>query len=239
MVEYQIKRCSPIVFSRSGDRFATVEGGTFSITIMCLHSGVVKCKLSGHGGPITGLSWSDGDRTLSSVSTDGACLFWDCATYQRLQQIEYINKLQQWSAVAAMPVLGQAAARSATGLVHQVQDGDVSCEIAVPPGTNLGLALLAAGKVLVTGDAMGNLLCYPWSSTIPGRDRVRQQLRTASHSAAVMHICPAANETLLVSAAADGTVVVWDTEVGFAHWTTQIAINHGHVHQSLRYCMHI
>lgn len=217
VVEYPLKRCTPLVFSRSGEQFAAVEGSSFSISVLCLYSGEMKCKLSGHGGPITGLSWSEGDRTLCSVSTDGACLFWDCATQQRLQQVEYINKLQQWSSVAAMPVFGQATARSAAGLVHVCQGGDSTCEIGVPPGRNLGLALLASGKVLVIGDALGNLLCFPWSSTISGGERVRQQLRTASHSAAVIQICSAANESLVVSAAADGTVIVWDVQVRFYH----------------------
>lgn len=215
LVEYGLKRCSPIAFSRSGELFAAVEGNSFTITIMCLHSGNIKCKLSGHGSPVTALSWSDGDRTLCSTCTGGACLFWDCDTHQRLQQIEHINKLQQWCAVASMPPFGQATARGATGLVHTVQDGEVSCEITVPPGTNLGLALLGAGKVLLIGDAVGNLLCFPWSPTLPARDRMRQQFCTAAHSAAVICICPAANETLLVSAAADGTIIVWDTQVRF------------------------
>jgi WD40 repeat protein len=182
---------------------------------MSVYSGEVKCKFSGHGGHITALSWSECDRTICSVSTSGACLFWDCATYQRLQQVECINKLQQWSAVAAMPGFGQATARGASGLVHVLQDGKVTCEIGVPPGTHLGMTLLASGNVLVLGDAAGNLLSYPWSSSIPANDRLRQQIRTAAHSAAVMYIFSAANETLLVSAAADGTIIVWEPQVCF------------------------
>jgi WD40 repeat protein len=215
-VEYPLKHCSPLVFSHSGELFAAVEDGSLSITVMCLHSGDVKCKLSGHGGPITGISWSDGDRTLCSVATDGACLFWDTYNHLRLQSMDHIDKLQQWCGVAAMPALGQATARGATGLVQVIQDGRASSQIAVPAGVNLGLALLGAGRVLVVGSAMGKLLCYPWSSTVPGKERVRQQLRTAAHSAAVMRIYPAANEALLVSAAADGTVIVWDMQVCFS-----------------------
>lgn len=203
-----------MVFSRSGELFAAVEGTSFTIVIMALHSGDVKCKFSGHGGLVTGLSWSEHDHTLCSVSSDGACLFWDISSQQRLRQVEYINNMRPLSAVSAMPVPGYATARSTSGQAQAIVDGDVSCEVAVPPGAGLGMELLGDGNVLVLGDAMGNLLCYPWSSCIPARDRIHKRLLTTSHSAAVISVCAAANETLLVSAAADGTVIIWDAQVG-------------------------
>jgi WD40 repeat protein len=212
-MDYGLRQCTPLALSNSGSRFAVVENGSFTILLVALYTGECMGKLRGHGGPITALSWSEGDRTLCSASSDGAVLFWDGASQQRLQRFEHVNKILQLGAVAAMAPQGHASSRAASGLVCELQNGQVVCEVGLPPGRQLPICLLAGGRVLIGGSSCGALLSYPWAPELPGPARARQQMQTPAHSSRVQHLRSVANETILVSAAADGTIIAWDMQV--------------------------
>jgi len=207
--EFGYPKTSPIAVSATGHQFAVVAGGSFSIIICQMLSGGVVARLTGHASTVTGLSWMHDDHVLCSASLDGTVIFWNCQTRQRLQDFDYANKMQQFQSVFAMPQIGRVTIRAKSGLLCCIERGDLITHTSGPTGNMLGSCLLGFGRVLLVGDAVGNIHSWPWH----GKQEVGRSSQLPAHSAQLLHLCACAGQSMLVSAAADGTVIVWDVQV--------------------------
>lgn len=207
--EFGYPKTFPLVLSSAGCLFGAVMGGSFSIVVCKTFTGQVMARLKGHASTVTALSWTHDDRILCSASVDGSVIFWNWKTRQRLQEFDYTNKLQQMQSVMAMPKEGHVTIRAQSGLISCVEHGEAVKNVSGPPGKAAGACLLGFGSILLIGDTVGNIHCWPWHVK-PG---ISSPQLLPAHSVALLHICSCAGQSMLASTAVDGTVIIWDLQV--------------------------
>lgn len=207
--EFGYPKSFPITVSSAGHLFAAVVGGYFSIIICETLSGEVVARLKGHASTVTSLSWTHDDQILCSASVDGTVMFWNWQTQQRLQDMEYANKQQQFQSVFAMSTNGHVTLRSQSGILCCIEHGELVKLASGPSGKALGTCLLGSGRVLLVGDTAGNIHCCPWHTKSGECDPPQH----SAHSTPLLHMCACAGQSMLISSAADGTMIVWDLQV--------------------------
>lgn len=166
-------------------------------------------RLKGHASTVTALSWSQDDQILCSASVDGSVIFWNWRTRQRIQDFDYTNKCQQVQTVMAMPEDGHVTIRAQSGQVFYIEHGEVVKHVPGPPGKVAGACLLGYGRILLIGDRAGNIHSWPWHA----KPVICAPLLISAHSVALLHMCSCAGQSMLVSTATDGTVIIWDMQV--------------------------
>jgi WD40 repeat protein len=208
---FSISRATALAFSSSGHYFAVASGSVISLynTLACTFVG----KLKGHLSAVSTIRWAADDRTLLSTSSGGVVYVWDIVTMQRLRECEFINKACNFHGLQISADGHRAAARSTQGEIHLLSCGASVHHVMVPPGANLPIVLTAGERMLLAGTAAGEIIAWPWPEQTPAPAFYQEAVTTAAHVAPLQHMCVAGMGSLLVTAAGDGTIIVWSLQV--------------------------
>jgi WD40 repeat protein len=220
--EYNITKAAPLAFCASGYLFAAAGAGSFSITVYETFTGETYTRLKGHTGRVANVAWTRDDSILVSCSLDGAVIFWDIRSRSRLKDLQFGNKLNQFDTLVPSSDGRSAAVRSRSGTITLVKDGCAAHDVEGPAGDKTPVLVLGGEQLLAAGNGIGEIQTWPWPRAVPAPQSFQQSMALPAHGAPVSAMCVCAGGTMLVSASADGVVIVWDMQVD--PWHARIAL---------------
>jgi WD40 repeat protein len=206
-----VAKADALAFSSSGHYFAVSAAAL--ITIFATITRTAVGRLKGHMSTVTAMRWSPDDRTLLSGSAGGAVYFWDLVTMSRVRDWEYVDKVSTFSAVQLCADGKHGVVRATQGAVHIVAEGASIHSVPAAPGNAAPLALVANERMILGGTDTGDIQSWAWPPALPAPPSFAEGVVTAAHGAPLRHLCVAGNGSMLVTAADDGTILVWSMQV--------------------------
>ncbi|XP_035778469.1 cilia- and flagella-associated protein 57-like [Anopheles albimanus] len=200
---FNLASCTQLQFSNQGHLLAAAHGKT--ITLICIFTFEVVQTLKGHNGSILSLSWSTDDAILASGGNDGAIYKWNVVTGERLEEV--VQKGIQYRSLALTSDAQSVYSITNTGLIREVAKSDIAREFKIPELTPLtDMALARSDAILFVGSVKGHLynVQVPLVDTSSGNCTNFRFFNTK-----VTKICITYDDCTLITAADDGTLIVW------------------------------
>lgn len=195
------KSCYAVSYSPGGKYLVANSGG--SIVVFSPYTLRVMATLIGHSSPVRSLTWCPFDMTLTSACFAGTVAVWDlprgeqrAPTFPRLGKVlsafydEYLDLLCVLTNDGVVKVLGEAG----------------SSAIEVPGAPYSSLLLVRNLHLLLLGTPSGRLRLYLWP-LLPNAPAPDFQTFPI-HSSPITHIALSEAHNTLITASADGSVVL-------------------------------
>ncbi|XP_058125091.1 cilia- and flagella-associated protein 57 [Anopheles ziemanni] len=200
---FNLANCTQLQFSNQGHLLAAAHGK--SITLICIFTFEIVQTLRGHNGAILSLSWSTDDAILASGGNDGAIYKWNVVTGERLEEV--VQKGIHYRSLALTADAHSVYSITNTGLIREVAKSDIAREFKIPELTPLtDMALARSDAILFVGSVKGHLynVQVPLVDTSSGNCTNFRFFNTK-----VTKICITYDDCTLITAADDGTLIVW------------------------------
>uniref|UniRef100_A0A182NUB5 WD_REPEATS_REGION domain-containing protein n=1 Tax=Anopheles dirus TaxID=7168 RepID=A0A182NUB5_9DIPT len=200
---FNLASCTQLQFSNQGHLLAAAHGKM--ITLICIFTFEIVQTLKGHNGSILSLAWSTDDAALVSGGNDGAIYKWNVVTGERLEEV--VQKGIQYRAIALTSDAHSIYSITNTGLIREVAKSDIAREFKIPELTPLtDMALARSDAILFVGSVKGHLynVQVPLVDTSSGNCTNFRFFNTK-----VTKICITYDDCTLITAADDGTLIVW------------------------------
>ncbi|XP_058450791.1 cilia- and flagella-associated protein 57 [Malaya genurostris] len=195
---FNFPSCSQLKFSNQGHLLAAAHGKT--ISLICIFTFDVIQTLKGHNGKILSLSWSMNDAILASGGSDGAIYKWNVATGDRIEEI--VQKGIHYRSLALTGDANSVYAITNTGLIREMFKSDIYREFKIPELTPLtDIAMSRSDAIMFVGTEKGHLYYVDSSNGNCNNFRF--------FNTTITKICITYNDSTLVTAASDGTLIIW------------------------------
>ncbi|OEH79837.1 wd g-beta repeat-containing protein [Cyclospora cayetanensis] len=206
--EFAIKASRECRFSHGGHMFAAASGNM--IEVFNMYSWTHQATLRGHSARVASFSWSVDDRSIASAGHDGA-VYEFLIDKEGTRTQDCVQKNVQLYSIVQNPLEngGETSELFAVGsdaCIKQIQQSQLlECYDAVEPQG--AIAVLSNGRAFFTGVSVsglpGSIRCY--KAPISG-----EYGRHMCHEGPVTRLAVAANNSILLSAGADGVLCVWN-----------------------------
>uniref|UniRef100_A0A6E8VUB9 Uncharacterized protein n=1 Tax=Anopheles coluzzii TaxID=1518534 RepID=A0A6E8VUB9_ANOCL len=200
---FNLASCTQLEFSNQGHLLAAAHGKM--ITLICIFTFEVVQSLKGHNGSILSLAWSTDDAVLVSGGNDGAIYKWNVVTGERLEEV--VQKGIHYRSIALTSDAHSVYSITNTGLIREVAKSDIAREFKIPELTPLtDMALARSDAILFVGSVKGHLynVQVPLVDTSSGNCTNFRFFNTK-----VTKICITYDDCTLITAADDGTLIIW------------------------------
>uniref|UniRef100_A0A1Q3G5C9 Putative golgin subfamily protein n=1 Tax=Culex tarsalis TaxID=7177 RepID=A0A1Q3G5C9_CULTA len=195
---FNFPNCTQLKFSNLGHLLAAAHGKI--ISLICIFTFEVVQTLKGHNGTILSLSWSTDDAILASGGNDGAIYKWNVVTGERMEEI--VQKGIHYRSLALTSDAHSVFAITNTGLIREMCKSDILREFKIPELTPLtDIALSRSDAIMFVGTEKGHLY------NVDGSNGNCSNIRFFNTK--ITKICITYNDCTLVTAADDGTLIVW------------------------------
>ncbi|XP_055598286.1 cilia- and flagella-associated protein 57-like [Uranotaenia lowii] len=195
---FNYPNCTQLKFSNHGHLLAAAHDKI--ISLICIFTFEVVQTLKGHNGTVLSLCWSADDLMLSSGGNDGAIYKWNVIGGERMEEI--VQKGIHYRSLAMSSDGASVFAITNSGLIREMWKSDILREFKIPNLTPLtDIALSRSDSIMFVGTEKGHL--YNVDSSNGNCNNFR------FFNTAITKICITYNDYTLVTAADDGTLVVW------------------------------
>ncbi|XP_058814914.1 cilia- and flagella-associated protein 57 [Topomyia yanbarensis] len=195
---FNFPSCTQLKFSNQGHLLAAAHGKI--ISLICIFTFEVIQTLKGHNGKILSLSWSTDDAILASGGDDGAIYKWNVVTGDRMEEI--VQKGIHYRSLTLTSDAHSVYAITNTGLIREMFKSDIFREFKIPELTPLtDIAMSRSDTIMFVGTEKGHLYYVDSSNGNCNNFRF--------FNTEITKICITYNDCTLVTAASDGTLVIW------------------------------
>lgn len=205
--EIAIKNCREARFASGGHVFAAANG--FLIQVYDVYTCDLLITLRGHSNPVRSLRWADNDESLTSAGLDGAVYRWSWRSGKRVG--EFVTKQDSFGCAASTQDGATAYAVGAKGFLEEIDFATGSSRHAVTHEVEHGqLALSSSGRMLFSAWADTELAGCVTSYGVPVDEEAPDVVTYPAASAEVTRMMLSPDDTHLVAAGADGSVLVME-----------------------------
>lgn len=204
------KRALKLAFSTDGKQVA-VGSIPKSISILDISSGKVLHNYAARG-VVSGLAWSPDNRFLVSGHLDQATLIWNVSSGKIVRRFEGNQSEVVFTSDGSGVIAG---GRDGTIRVFDVEDGGVSQQFDGHQSGVRSLALGPRGRRLVSGGSEVKL----WDAASG-----EELFSPREHRNGALAVSFSADAKMIASAAADGTIAIWESSGSSAQWQARSRI---------------
>eukprot|EP00484_Ammonia_sp_Unknown_P020709 CAMPEP_0197023492 /NCGR_PEP_ID=MMETSP1384-20130603/4170_1 /TAXON_ID=29189 /ORGANISM="Ammonia sp." /LENGTH=1252 /DNA_ID=CAMNT_0042451707 /DNA_START=35 /DNA_END=3793 /DNA_ORIENTATION=+ len=218
--DFSIKGCTEVKFSNGGQYFAAINASAVQIYETYTYHNIA--TLRGHTAKVTSIWWYFDDSQLVTASTDNSVLVWNIHHNSRTQEHQH-KGCSYSSACLDRNKLLYASGNDET--LKVIADGEVRNIIDLPVGiSSLELSKSPQNTLLFSCTNTGMLLVFNTASIARSPDdeevidSTKQQqtdeaikyVEMQAHTQAITRLRVSSDDSMLVTASADGSVCIFD-----------------------------